>query len=152
MMSDISMQVDQVNSIVGGSSKYQDRPDVKKAREDFRYVSSSSEFVVSNYLDYLRLSKNSVPMADFLVIPFDTQAKITRFPKSTISAASPKLYVAVVCYANGNPIDVLLFNSALLGKKPFKFDGKTGEFVLKIKDVKNKKIQNNSFGVMVTKL
>jgi len=127
---------------------------VKKAREDFRYVLSQSNYITPNYLDYQSIEKNGVTHGYALVLPFNTDDKELFVPAGLVKKDDPKMFVAAVCYQGGKPVDLLMFNSVLFAKtkKPVKYDKKRGEYVVKIKDIKHDSMQVHALGHVIGNL
>lgn len=127
---------------------------IKKAREDFRFVLSQSNFLAPNYLDYQSMVKSGVTLGYALAIPLNVEQKQCTVPGHLVKKDDPKMFVAAVCYQGGKPIDLLMFNSVLFAKakKPIKYNKKTGEYVLKIKDIKHASMQKHAFGYVIGNL
>ena len=128
---------------------------VKKAREDFRFVLSQSNFLAPNYLDYQSMVKSGVTLGYALALPFNIENKQFTVPGNLVKKDDPKMFVAAVCYEGGKPVDILMFNSALFAKakKPIKYNKKTGEYVVLVKKgIKHESMQKHAFGVVIGNL
>jgi len=123
----------------------------RKAKDDFRFVLSQSNFVAPNYLDYQSMVKNGVTLGYALAVPFNVDEKQCTIPANLIKKEDPKMFVAAVCYQGGKPVDLLMFNSGLFAKakKPIKFNKKTNQYVLHIKDIKHAGMQKHAFGHVI---
>ena len=145
------MDINQISALKGNTGV---SDAVRKARDDFRFVLSQSNFVTPSYLDYQSMVKNGVTVGYALAIPLNVEERQCTVPGNLIKKDDPKMFVAVVCYQGGKPIDLLMFNSVLFakGKKPIKFNKKTGEYVLFIKDIKHDSMQKHAFGHVIGNL
>jgi len=129
--------------------------DVRKAEADFRYLCSQSNFFISSNLGLLSLTKSGTKHGDVLCIPFKTSDKVIRIPKSKIKLDDPQMYVAVVCYIDGKPVDVLLINSAKFAEsmevklfnfsKLISYDKKVEQFEVHIKNLNDAAVQKFAF-------
>ena len=144
-------QAELLTSITKGLQdvKFNELPDVRRAREDFRSVCTSANVVVTSNLDWMSMTRNGQRLNDCLVVPFNVETGASRFPASKVKVDDPKMYIAIVCYQEGTPIDVLLVQAAMLKKIKAKLDKNTGEYVFKCKNIKHPKLQQYSFGVVV---
>jgi hypothetical protein len=126
----------------------------RKARDDFRFVLSQSNFVAPNYLEYQSMVKNGVTVGYALAVPFNVEEKQCVIPVNLVKKDDPKMYVAAVCYQGGKPVDLLMFNAVLFakGKKPVKFDKKNNRYLLLIKDIKHDSMQKHAFGHVIGSL
>lgn len=127
---------------------------IKKARDDFRFVLSQSNFVAPNYLEYQSMVKNGKQVGFALAIPFNVEEKQCTVPAGLVKKDDPNMYVAAVCYQGGKPVDLLMFNSAQFakGKKPVKFDKKNNRYLILIKDIKHDSMQKYAFGHVIGNL
>jgi len=127
---------------------------IKKARDDFRYVLSQSNFITPTNLDYMGMQKNGVNHGMALPVPFNVEEHQCTVPGNLVKVDDPKMYVALVCYQGGKPIDLLVFRSELFAKskKPIKFNKKTNQYLIKIKDIKHESMQQHAFGRVIGNL
>lgn len=145
------MDANQIRAFRGDA----ETPDaVKKAREDFQFVLSQSNFLAPNYLGYQSIVKNGVTLGYALAVPFNVEEKECTVPEHLVKKDDPKMYVAAVCYKGGRPVDVLMFNSALFAKckKPIDHDKKKSQYVLHIKDIGHSSMQMHAFGYVIGNL
>ena len=126
----------------------------KKARVDFRFVVSQSNLVAANSLEFLGVQRGSVTIATVLPIPFNTEEKVCKLSAGRVKKEDPKMFVALVCYKGGSPVDVLMLNSALFAKpkKIIKYNKKTEQFLITIKDLGHESMQKYAFGVVIADL
>jgi len=137
---------------------FSQREDVRKAEQDFRYLSTQQQCHVAANLGLLTVTRHGNKLGDVLPVPMEKVKKTTSIPKDKIKLNDASMYVAVVCYINGHAVDVFLLNSKMFAAadtsgasggfskfmkkvgKVFKpsglisFNEKTNEFVLKIKN------------------
>jgi len=127
---------------------------IKKAKDDFRYVLSRSNYTAPAQLEYQSICKGAATLGYALAVPFNIEQKMFTVPANLVKTDDPKMYVAAVCYKEGTPIDLLMFNSALFAKKakPIKYDKKNGRYVLKIKDIKHASMEKFAFGFVIGNL
>ena len=126
----------------------------RKAKDDFRFVLSQSNFVTPSYLDYQSMVKNGETKGYALAVPLNVEQRQCTVPANLVKKDDPKMFVAVVCYQGGKPVDLLMFNSVLFAKakKPVKFNKKTNQYVLHIKDIKHDSMQKHAFGHVIGSL
>ena len=129
-------------------------PLVKKAQDDFRFIATRSNFMVTTNLGLQSIVKDGNRLADVLVVPFSVEEKSTTFPANLVKTDDSKMCVGIVCYSDGNPVDVLMFNSSNFAKpkKFVKYDKKNQQFIIKIKDIKHKSAQKHAFGVFINQI
>ena len=146
------MDINQIKELRGETGGVSDA--TRKARDDFRFVLSQSNFVTPNYLDYQSMVKSGVTIGYALAVPFNVEEKQCTVPGNLVKKDDPKMFVAVVCYQGGKPVNLLMFNSAVFAKakKPVKFNKKTNQYVLQIKDIKHDSIQKYAFGHVIGSL
>ena len=143
-------QISQLKGEVGVSDL------VKKARDDFRFVLSKSNILAPSNLQYQSIVKSGVTVGYALAAPFNVEDGECVIPAHLIKADDPKMYVALVCYRGGAPVDVLMFNSAYFAKakKPIKYSKRGGqyEYVISIKDINHKSMQQHALGYVIGNL
>ena len=143
------MDINQIKELRGDTSESEV---IKRAREDFRYVCSQANLTASSYMNTQELMRGSEKIARVLAIPFNVEERVSVFNASSIEKNNPKMFVAAVCYRGGAPINVLMFNAAALPGKNFKYNKKTDEYSLKIKDINHKSMQQYAFGYVIKNL
>ena len=144
------------NQLAGFKDEARVGDDVRKAETDFRYLCSQSNFFVSNNLGLLSMTKSGEKHGDALCLPFKTSDKMLRINKSQVKLDDPNMYVAIVCYIDGKPVDVLLINSAKFAEsmeaklfnfnKFITFDKKTEQFEVHIRNLNDAAVQKFAFG------
>lgn len=145
------MDINQLSQLKGETSLPES---TRKAREDFRFVLSQSNFLTPPHLDYQSMIKSGVTLGIALAVALNVEEKQCVVPANLVLKEDPKMYVAVVCYQGGKPVDLLMFNSAMFAKakKPIKFDKNSNQYVLKIKDARHESMQKYAFGNVIGKL
>ena len=145
------MDAEQLKALRGET----DTPDaIKRAREDFQFVLSKSNYLAPSYIGYQSIVKSGVNLGYALAIPFNVEEKQCSVQANLVKTDDPKMYVAAVCYQGGKPVDMLMFNSAMFAKKakPIKYDKKAGKYTLVIKDIKHANMQKHAFGYVIGNL
>ena len=146
--------MDNINRLKELTSDAREGDALVKAREDFRFVLGQANLTTTNYLDMQAIVKVNETLAYVLAVPFNTEDKSCVISGGKIRKEDPKMYVAAVCYRGGKPVDVFMFNSALFVKsnKIVKYNKKTDQYVIRIKNIKHKSMQQYAFGFVVRNL
>ena len=131
----------------------------QKAKNDFKFLCNKSDYTTFNNLNYqtLKTADSRVKyLGEFLVIGYNVEDGVVKFPKYLLDLEQPNRFVAVVVYKAGNVANVLVFNSAEFKNtglfSMFKDLNKTSEFGIAIKDANNKNLEKYSFGYVLKNL
>ena len=126
----------------------------RRAQNDFRFVATKLNLMVANNVDLLAVHLNGRKICDVVAVPLITEKKVCQLPENLVKLDDPKMFVAVVCYEDDKPIDVLMLDSEMFAHQ-MKFisrDKKAGAYVIKIKDIKHPAAQKHAFGLVISEL
>lgn len=126
----------------------------RKAQDDFRYVATQLNLMVANDVDLLAVHLNGRKICEVLAVPLVSEKKVCQMPANLVKINDPKMYVAVVCYKDGKPVDVLMLESEMFAhqRKFVGFDKKANSYTVKIRDVGHASGQGYSFGSVISQL
>ena len=141
---------------------YDMREDVKRAIDDFRNIGTQAYCVVLYNMGLMSVTKNGIQLASVLCVPVDLSKKTVNFPKNKMKFDDPKMYVAAVCYNNGNTADILLLPASMFAVRPLSFfkrlfnkalvTEEQGELVLNTKRVNSPSLKKYTFNAMLGQL
>ncbi|MDR0975418.1 MAG: hypothetical protein LBM01_00465 [Christensenellaceae bacterium] len=134
-----------------------DSPINKQAKQDFSFLCSQTNLAALANLNFIA-PKSAVEgvgsLGDFLPLGMEINDKRVEFPANLIDTASAEQYVAVVCYKDERPIDVLVFRAIEFAKTGLFsiFKNKNGLCSIKIGDINSPKMKERSFGYVKNKI
>jgi|GEM_PF-4996726 len=148
------MDIQQLTALRGVTVPYKEQEPVRKAIDAMHVLAANKNMIFVPMLDLYSLQYNGSTVANCLPVYFDVASKVAVVPGNLVKPNDPKMYASVVCFDGDKPVDVLMFDSVMFAKKkkPVKFDKNNNQYLIKIKDIKDKKMQLYSFGVVVGQL
>jgi len=131
-----------------------DLPINQKARNDFKFLCNSSNFLVKNNVNNYAVSKDGKMIGDFFPVGYDVKNKSVAIPEKYIETEKENLFISVVCYDNNEVKDVFVFKSQEFKHtglfSMFKYSPKVKQYAVVLGDGENKKLKQSSFGVALS--
>lgn len=142
-----------------GADLFIDLPINQKARNDFKFLCSRSNFLVKNNVNNYAISKDGKMIGDFFPVGYNVKNRSVVIPEKFIDVEKEDLYISVVCYENEEVKDVFVFKARefkhLGGKlsslfSMFKYSSKHKQYAIVLGDGEKQKLKQSSFGVALS--
>jgi len=142
-----------------GIDLFIDLPINQKARNDFKFLCSQSNFLVKNNVNNYAISKDGKIIGDFFPVGYNVKNRSVAIPEKFIDVEKEDLYIAVVCYENEEVKDVFVFKARefkhMGGKlsslfSMFKHSSKVNQYAVVLGDGEKQKLKQSSFGVALS--
>ncbi len=154
--------LNELNKIISENAEigFLDLPLNQKARLDFKYLCGTTGYTTFNNLNYQTVktadSKEKY-IGEFLVIGYNVESEIVKFPQDLLNLESENHFLAVVCYENNSVADILIFKAEEFKKfrlLPSIFKDLKDEkaFGVKLGGLDNTKLKQYSFGYVLKNL
>ena len=136
-----------------------DLPINQKARNDFKFLCSQSNFLVKNNVNNYAVSKDGKMIGDFFPVGYDVKNRSVVIPEKFIDVEKEDLFITVVCYESGEVKDVFVFKARefkhMGGKisslfSMFKYSAKHKQYAVVLGDGEKQKLKQSSFGVALS--